>query len=423
MILLVALVRSSGSHVARGLVIWFCGAHILPLLGTLCDLHAMLVGSSVVASGVMLLFFGYWFVHVWVFFVWGATLMAHVTHFLLSARPTLVIVCEKMVLLVGYYCWLERFCLWPFLRVEGIPLLHPVVVLSQHALMTKLIVTYGLSSAYCAWCLVSMVGAFLLVNAQYRYYILLLVLMGIPDWIYRVPVKSDDPMVNQVVGSSFKGGWYTQNNSRLVKQFQLHLASIQNRVPFCQLVCTAEGALDGGAWGSTGMSTLCALPDPVPMVIVGGYCVDDGNRYGQVTLFYDGVYQDRYKKAHSIPFLEQTPGWCCGAVQRLYQTDTDGIVAASNKRPVWKLAESGSTIVPYICSELFCTVEPPGGDVNTIVAVMVNDAWNQIGIMKQLMLLMARLRALSWRRRLIYVSGSYAVWFDDGGREIKLIIC
>lgn len=148
--------------------------------------------------------------------------------------------------------------------------------------------------------------------------------------------------------------------------------------------------------------------------VVGGFRYDGGLYRNCVYYIQDGKLAAHFDKRHGVLLTEWLPWWLDYAwVRSLYFQTSPPIVPSGNERPRWRLRHD-LIVVPYICSELFFSTFPDDHYNHVTVLALCNDRWAP-AIVKRWMLLLARYRAITWQRDVVYVSYHYALLLGKSG--------
>jgi len=155
-------------------------------------------------------------------------------------------------------------------------------------------------------------------------------------------------------------------------------------------------------------------------LIVGGYHLVSGGYYNTAAFIEGDCVKALYYKCHAAPFIERIP-WMfrVGCIKKLFNKTQGELVIGNVTRPVWEILPD-IRVVPYICSELFCAAQQLDDNQNFPILALCNTRWAPPS-MKKLMVAGARLRAIEWRREILFIAQDDACWIGMHGEMKNLI--
>ncbi len=159
-------------------------------------------------------------------------------------------------------------------------------------------------------------------------------------------------------------------------------------------------------------------------LIFGSFRYDDnGNYYNTAYWVYNGQLQQCFDKRHAVLISERL-AWLSlfSAVKDVYGDAVHSTTISVNDRlPI--VMPGCMTCVPYICSELFFNEYPDDIYKNIAIIALVNDRaflGSCALYISDLLLQVARMRAIAWQRDIIYVSYSCSLFIDKYGMIAEL---
>ena len=76
--------------------------------------------------------------------------------------------------------------------------------------------------------------------------------------------------------------------------------------------------------------------------------------------------------------------------------------------------------IPYICSELFFNEWPDDDYTHAPIVAIINDTLLLDSYLQELLLLLARLKAVQWQRDILYVSYGQSLFLDKWGMVTQI---
>lgn len=386
----------------------------------------------------------------------------------------------------AYITWIDRYSLWPFLRVEGLPLLHPLISLTNYPALLQLLPIVG-KTVLTLLLLAPGTGIALLAQHIFqdfthgttsrhaqkntltqKRHVLCAATLAITITI--VTMHTIITYQSQKIKKSTAitpPAWLAQiawlplqgtGHHSLATIVQHSLKQIVLANPDIQLIITPESALyTDHLCNDTACTNLwdsAHLSRPVT-IIAGSFSkiqalssnqnkhhnpehFTNQNTSHHTTihntcyLIHDGTLVQKFHKKHTVPFCECAPSWAQNSwLSTLFVNDLPAITPSQNKRaPLHvpgKTKDSNTTqhnthqsdgtltLVPYICSELFCNEYQDDYYQHLPILALINDTWSAHHCIAQLLLNTARFKAIQWQRSILYISYSYACSIDQHG--------
>lgn len=198
------------------------------------------------------------------------------------------------------------------------------------------------------------------------------------------------------------------------------LDQLEKNYPALRMVILPESA-----WNGTAISHLNGIPvftsRQTTDLIIGSFSPqENGHQNNSIFWFHKGPLTGRFDKCHAIPFVERIPlmaNWLC---RPLFFSKSPPICTSDRPRHFIQ-TNNVPLLLPYICSELFCLNRPlQKRSSNYTILALCNDWWFNLPYFANLMVLVARLRALEWDHPILYISFRHAHYFDQRGNEYPI---
>jgi hypothetical protein len=160
-------------------------------------------------------------------------------------------------------------------------------------------------------------------------------------------------------------------------------------------------------------------------LIFGAFRRFNGCYFNSLYWLYDGVVQSYFDKRHAMIVSERLPFvFSSEYIRSIYFSKDSQVTQGQALRPQLIIGSCG-TFVPYICSELFFNEKPDDQYDPVPIIVIVNDSMflssQGNGYMRKLLVLVARFKALMWKRDVVYASYGYGLLIDKSGGMRDLI--
>ncbi len=316
--------------------------------------------------------------------------------------------------------WVDRYCLWILGVAEGYPLMHPLMLLAQHSCLLLLLPILGKQLLTLLFLLIP---ASVVAVVWYKNYKALLffisavapwvgcLYMGIPeipkaDWYYAIqslPCMMHSTVANPLVTIKVIG--------RKLKDIVAGNAKIS-------IVIMPESAFN-----STNFEDIPELLQlwscehiGKPLHIIFGACrVENGHYYNTLHWVNNGMLQACFDKKHAMPITERLPQMMNNDyIRSIYFSDGVCITSSRNERIGLPLVDN-LIFIPYICSELFFNHVPDDCYQGMPIIVIINDTLLSNSYLQELLVLLARFRAIEWQREIVYVSYDQALFINRCG--------
>jgi apolipoprotein N-acyltransferase len=183
--------------------------------------------------------------------------------------------------------------------------------------------------------------------------------------------------------------------------------------PNLQLIVMPESS-----WNGLPLNEIFILPAfknlSIPHIIIGSFTLQNKIHCNSMYWFKRGQRAGRFDKRHAVPFIERIPWGGHLLSKHLFFKQSDPICPSKGSRSSLMI-DDGITLLPFICSELFCNNTPYDPLSSHPILAACNDWWFGLAWFRQLMLMVAQLRAVQWNRPILYISFYYAEYIDPNG--------
>lgn len=318
---------------------------------------------------------------------------------------------------VGWWVYLlyaEYALFWPFGRWEGYIFLSPLLPLTMSPSLLSSLHWIGLPAMLLFYCITT--------SAVYWWFCqrtvpsAVLLFLCTVAWLaphYVVPSHPKPPPWIQQIGRLpmiLPKTMPTERGSMVIAHEIKQLAAQQPEL--CLMV------LPESSWNGLPLNTTCKLPAlatlPVAHVLIGSFSLQNGIHHNSLYWFKNGQLQGRFDKCHAVPFVERIPWGGQLPINSLFFKDTSPICPSGDPKTALSLGND-LILVPYICSELFCSNNPYDSTTTHPILAVCNDWWFDLSYFRHLMLMGAQLRAIQWNRPIVYLSFYYAQFIDSHG--------
>lgn len=311
----------------------------------------------------------------------------------------------------GLWWCISYACLWITGVCEGCCILNPLLALVDvpliawmHQYISQEIVLFiinGMATmlAFCA--IKSRAYA-----AAYYSFIMLIFLLPLsqhsqcPAWIKQILVV---PQAHHITGNAHVTGHYLKRVFEHCLKQQPQIACII--LPESAIYVPQEEMLEAciSCW-----STIEAR------IILGSFLHQNKHCYNACFAIRNGHIDYTHCKQHLMPFIERhnkTLWWSA-------QWYPHALEYGPKEQALLQLLPE-LTVIPALCSELFCQKSLPGGQ--RPILALCNDRWFGRGYTKELLFLTARLQAMRWQRAIIYASYSRNFFICPSGAIYPLL--
>lgn len=353
-----------------------------------------------------------------------------------------IVLLLTLITTIGYITCIDRWCFWPFLRLEGYPLLHPLIALSEYPALLSLLPYVGKH----ALTVVLLAPGTALFYRWHRRSLrsLLIVACTVMPWIISYVIRPTEQNTPQWLSTIAWLPMQGTGTSALALIVQQTFKAIVSRHSTIQTIILPESAFCTNRlcsdisctrlWDSLHLgkplTVVCGsfstvLPDQSACASPGyittlsqhsSYC------YNTCFVIYDGIITHRFHKKHTMAFFEQLPSWITGTIydglRAILFSNTPPIMASANTRVPLPINET-TLCIPYICSELFFSQYTndyfSNNRDNYPIMALISDNWTQSKIIHDSMFRLAQFKAIEWRRDILYISYTRAAYINKNG--------
>jgi apolipoprotein N-acyltransferase len=340
-----------------------------------------------------------------------------VSHFANFSHSRLI---SAAIALLLFITWLDRYSLIPFDVVEGYGLMHPLILFVNYPPLLYFLPIIGKFLLTCVFLLLS-VCAVMIYNDYNRRNFTLFCVIVLP-WVlslflfsyvdthrYRLPIVAmHDMFVDRSVSSQ-----------SFLSMVAKRVCTIISKDPTISMIIMPESAIQSPLFDTPmeRIDVLNELSIGRPVHILCGVSHDT---YNTVYWLYNGIVQAHSDKRHAMMMTERIPR-ILQYFNDIYCSRGTGIIRSDNERVRMNIENMGFC-TPYLCSELFFNEYPDDPFVEDTIIALVNDSVFLESIHSyyviDLLLLLARFKAVYWRRPIVYVSYNYFYYIDRWGRII-----
>jgi hypothetical protein len=318
------------------------------------------------------------------------------------------------------FFWIDRYCMWIFGISEGYPLMFPLVPLMHYPSLLGGLQFVGKSVLllFFFWMPASVVCA-----VSYKNYLsFLFCFMSLIPWIagglyYRVSYMSQSEWHKEIKTLPYMIRSTHNDAVVAMKMVARHIKKLLAIYSEATIIIMPESALPM-MHNDDIVSALSVLDEQSlgkKIHIFFGMCRHhEGNYYNSLCWVHNGVLQAYFDKKHAMLMTERLADWMDNHwLQAIYFKDAISITRSDNDRPLLSLSES-INFVPYICSELFFTEYPD--DCHRIpIMALINDTLLIGSYLEELLVLLARFKAIQWQRDIFYSSYKRILFIDKCG--------
>jgi len=304
---------------------------------------------------------------------------------------------------------------------EGYPLMHPLVLLAKKPHLLYLLPMVGKQILTIFFLMFSM-GIVLVCWYGNLYSILFLGVVSMP-WLLSIAMQRP-PLPECIWQQRIKGlpqMVCSQNPVIFVKIIHNSIKKIMQMHESTDIIIMPESACTLDKVNDESELLSCwdehSLGKPVHLIF-GASRSDESYYYNSLHWVYNGVLQDYHDKKHAMLISERLPWFLDNSYfQAIYFTQRKQVTASCAVRTCIKIDDM--IFVPYICSELFCHENSDDEYPAAPIIAIVNDSLFLSSLSSayigDVLLLLARFKAIQWQREIIYVSYAHCVVIDKQG--------
>lgn len=328
--------------------------------------------------------------------------------------------CITAGVLFLFIIWADSYCFWIFGNQEGYPLMHPLLPLVQNPSMLLLLPIVGKYIATILLLLVSVSTVVLIWYKNSAAILFFCCIIGIwivpslmvcnkkkPTWRERV---ASLPLVVNCSGD---------NPSVMIKIIGNHCRKIIAERPEVDLIVMPESACNLSNASQMDLWSEQYLGKAIHIVF--GACRQQGDFFNNTLYWiYNGVVQQCIDKKHAMLLSERIPWWMnFKFIRSVYGNNSMMMTCSLDDRSMIDLGK-GFVFVPYICSELFFNHVPIDIQGTCAIIAAVNDTWFADSYIAQLLVMLARFKAILWQRDIVYVSYTQSLYINKQGVAYSL---
>ena len=303
---------------------------------------------------------------------------------------------------------------------EGYTLMHPLILLAKKPHLLYLLPIVGKQLLTLFFLMFSM-GIVLIWWYGNWYSVLFLSAVSIP-WLLSIAMQR--PLRECIWQQRIKGlplMVCSQNPVIFVKIIQNSLKNILQAHTTADIIIMPESACTLDKVSDISELLRCwhehNLGKPIHLIF-GASRSDADHYYNSLQWVYNGVLQNYHDKKHAMLLSERLPWFLDNSYfQSIYFTQRKQITASDAVRSCIKIDDM--IFVPYICSELFCHEKSDDEYPAAPIIAIVNDSIFLSSLcsayMSDILLLLARFKAIQWQREIMYVSYAHCVVIDRQG--------
>ena len=330
--------------------------------------------------------------------------------------------------LAFFIIWTDRYSLWIFGIKEGYPLMHPLIPLAQHPQLLSLLPIFGKPLLTLLLLLVpaSCVALLWFKNGKALFVLALACLPWLLCWYCNVSQMDKPHWLAQVQTIPYMCASTAANPVAMMKSAGNEFKKIIEQYPTTTVIIMPESAFNCSVLGqSAELLRLwsCEHLGKAVHLIFGTFRYHQDHYYNTAYWVYNGQLQQCFDKRHAMMVSERL-SWFVGlpGLQDIYFGAQPLTAISSNERVQLSIADS-VTCVPYICSELFFNEYPDDAYSDLPIVALMNDTSfvrYYSSYILDLLVLVARLKAIAWQRDIIYVSYTRNLFINRRGISMDL---
>jgi apolipoprotein N-acyltransferase len=364
----------------------------------------------------------------WVGFLMGMVMILYqaiipALLFWLATKITLLFVIESplirillwTVALVVFIFWTDRYCMWIF-DMQGYPFMHPLLPLAQYSPLLQILPIFGKQLLLLLFLLVPVS---IVIMIWYKNYVsVLLCITTLMPWIWSAihhPKYENGPSWYKRI-CSLPCMIRAHTTSGAVRILGNHIKKCINDYPESSIIIMPESALD--IVDHTVLDKLHGAYLQKPLHLIFGACsCENDNYYNSLYWIHDGTVSLRFDKKHAMLITERMADWMNSDwLRKIYFKDDISITRSCNERKLLQISEP-IAFIPYICSELFFNEYPDDCYPDIPILAIVNDTLLNGSYMHNLLVLLAKFKAIQWHRDIVYVSYGVSVFINKWGNS------
>ena len=318
------------------------------------------------------------------------------------------------IALALFILWIDQCCMWIFGIQEGYPFMHPLLPLAQYPSLLSALPLLGKQTLLLFFFLVP-ISIVLLVGYKNCISVALCLIALMPwiRWSIHEPYQEKPQQWLENI-CSLPCMIRAHNAQATTRILARHIRKLTSIYPEASIIIMPESALE---------KVDCIILDNLHKaclqkslhLIVGACSYENDNYYNSLYWIHNGDLKSRCDKKHAMLMTERLADWMnTDWLRKIYFKDDISITRSCKERKLLQLSES-IAFVPYICSELFFNEYPDDCYPHVPILMIVNDTLLMNCYMQDLLLLLARFKAIQWQRDIVYVSYGISIFIDKWG--------
>jgi apolipoprotein N-acyltransferase len=304
-----------------------------------------------------------------------------------------------------YYAYLQFFCLIPFGQFNGIPLTCPIVPLAHYTWAVQATSTIGVLGLTAVlvilqWSLTQSRLSWLVPCAFFLPFLQgLLVHQAAP---HNLGIAYVAPVTGQSLPCD------------VAQTLADRIAMVRSRYPTATTIVFPEGTFQCLLHKIPAAIDILAQAAGPAQLVLGSHRQEGHCFYNCMYTLKEGVLQHCYDKVRCVPFAEYIP-WPWSQIPGLSGLCLQGyeeLTPSTAGTQVCLLA--AGTVIPQICYDLYFCPHRPNAPDDIPILLLTNDAWYP-AYLQELLLLLARVRAIAWGRDIWYVAHTRGLWLGKKG--------
>ncbi len=330
----------------------------------------------------------------------------------------------------GYFNFIENYLLWPFSesKIEGVFIFNPLLPLAVNSsalyLMSFLDQNIFLFILILYSSILSLI--FIYKNIAIKLFILFIFISPfIFNIFFKDSLNNNLPEIFNHIAAISKAFYNPGDNKRTALEIAKEINDLKNKKKDIKIILFPESAF-----------YLCDLKQEQELInyfnkdihiIIGAIRKKRDKYYNALYYLHNNKIISKFYKRHSLILTERLLFKKFNLINKLIKNSyfkERPIITESNKERVSFNISKNIKLIPYICSEIFFNNNPDDKfNNNSIVIALCNDTWiyESVNYIQKLMVMANKLKAMHWKRYIIYVDYQSAYIFNKYGNQQKLI--
>lgn len=333
----------------------------------------------------------------------------------------------KLFIATIFFFWfiifVDRYSLIVFGIFQGYPLMHPLVALADSGVLLFFVSLWGKDGALVCFLLLSLCLTQILLLGRLRIFCVLCFVVFSFLSVLSLFQQKHYQRMDSIVTLPYMIYGSNRSAKSMIKVVAQWLRKVIQEYSHVQTIIMPESSLntifmqedydDFVCWSSESSGK------PIQLIF-GATRLSGDCYYNTVFCVKNGTLESFFDKRCPMLLSEWLPDWCgMVSLQTICRNaDRPAITWSDNKRNAIIINGYGEC-VPYICSELFCSVSPDSSDQGRPIVALVNDSIfiesPCAGYIADFLVKLARLKAADWGCDIIYVSYSQSLLLEKNG--------